>query len=1036
LSEKYQLSAVSSGRQKLRVGLLAGAALLPVVSMTLTAQTARAQTVISGPTGSQIWSSGDFSVTSTGSISGGTTGVAATPAGGNLSNSGSIQGLYQGIGNTGAIGGLVNIGGIGGGYADISNATGATISQLTNSAAGSLSGGYAGVSNAGGISVLSNSGAISSTSGVGVLNTGNIGTLNNLSGGSIATGGTGVFNAGGSIGTLSNNGKIQGNYTGIFNAGGDINALTNNGQIIGGTGAGLYNSGTIEQLTNAAGASLTGAAAGLSNVGSVTALSNGGAISGYTGINNVAGIGMLSNNGSISGTGAAGVSNALTGAISQLTNAAGGSITGAATGIANTNATISALSNSGSIAGTAKAGISNSSGGMISQVTNAAGGSITGAATGIANTNATISALSNSGSITGTAKSGISNSSGGMIGQVTNAAGGSITGGATGVANNGGTITALTNNGKITGGTYGVNNAAGSTLTNLVNTGTISGTTAVLLNGTGTTLVNSGIIASTAGASGNAIVLGGVNNLVFTTGSSITGNIQGGGTASSISLQGTGSLTSNIVNMAPGTVQVASGANWSAEGAWSVGSVVNNGIFEPGAIGSTIGTPLSLTGNYVQNAGGRMIVAVTPQASSVFNISGNAALNGNVTYQFAPGTYTPKTYKFLTANAISGTFSSETYNNGATNLSGLPESTVYSVDPAVSLMISSGVVAPADDSIFSDTAQAQAQDTQATNSQLLSRAQQGGPSNQPCGGETPAAAADTAPGGQGQASRLADALGTAFCRAGGWIEATGSLMNAGSGNGVPGYNANTAGFLAGIDKQLTNEGARLGIAVGYDETFLRDRIGGGSSTNNVHVALYGAQPIGRVTLSGVISYGHAGTTTSRASGVAGVQGSPDANIYSGAAQASTQLDLGRVTLVPAAGLLVAGVVGNSFAETAPAGSSAYAVSGNGASYTSVRPYVTLQAGHSFTTSSDVLVSARALVGYEYEAADTGKATTLYAADGTGFTSGYIKLAPSNALLSAGVTAGKNRWSVYADYVAYVAGNWTAQTGQFGVRVKF
>jgi hypothetical protein len=33
-------------------------------------------------------------------------------------------------------------------------------------------------------------------------------------------------------------------------------------------------------------------------------------------------------------------------------------------------------------------------------------------------------------------------------------------------------------------------------------------------------------------------------------------------------------------------------------------------------------------------------------------------------------------------------------------------------------------------------------------------------------------------------------------------------------------------------------------------------------------------------------------------------------------------------------------------------------------------------------------------------------------------------------------AGKGNWSLYANYNAYVSGNWTAQMGQAGLTVRF
>jgi hypothetical protein len=40
------------------------------------------------------------------------------------------------------------------------------------------------------------------------------------------------------------------------------------------------------------------------------------------------------------------------------------------------------------------------------------------------------------------------------------------------------------------------------------------------------------------------------------------------------------------------------------------------------------------------------------------------------------------------------------------------------------------------------------------------------------------------------------------------------------------------------------------------------------------------------------------------------------------------------------------------------------------------------------------------------------------------------------VLSAGIAAGRDNWSLFAHYTAYVSGNWTSQTAEAGLQVKF
>jgi uncharacterized protein with beta-barrel porin domain len=1024
-----------------------------------------------------------------GSVTGNLAGIDNTGTIGTIENSGGISGDV-GIGNGGSIGLLSNDGNVTGQFIGIDN-VGAAIGALTND--GTISGNSSGIANSGAIVTLTNNGKIYAAGTTGVNNQGSIGTLTNTGSidghtngldnfGSIGTlNNTGTISAqvngifqGGEIGTLSNNGTITSNEFGISNSAvasinfldngtdgvisggidginnsGSIDTLTNIGVIEGKSTTGLANEGNLGTLSNGTNGQISGGGIGIDNDGSLNVLTNSGAISGgVEGIDNSDSIGTLANTGLISGgktgiintnvitalsnsgtitSNESGIVNSVGASINFLDNGTDGVISGGIDGI-NNSGSIDALTNVGVIEGKSTTGLANE--GNLGTLSNGTNGQISGGGIGIDN-DGSLNVLTNSGVISGGIE-GIDNSD--SIGTLANT--GLISGGKTGIINTN-ALTALSNSGTISGVQNGINNDGGA-LETIANSGTIIGQTGInLSDSTGTTIINSGLIKSTD--DGNAILLGDqTSHLILTTGSVIDGTIDGGGSASQIALDGTGTLTSDITNFGAGsTLDVAPEADWTASGNWTIANVTNNGMFQAGVVG----TPLNLIGNYTQTSTGTLRVVVTPTASSQFNITGAAALAGTVNYNFAPGSYSPTTHAFLTAtNGVTGTFTSEINSvpAGFTSSIPIPDSTTFpTIDDVDLILTKSFVIAPSDDSIFSAQSQALATDAQQTTSLLLDKAVLGGNAgNETCAAAAQVSPASSSPNGVNEQARLASALGSGFCQAGGWIEATGSFMNAGASGGASGYSADTAGFMAGLDRLVDTSGTRLGFAIGYDQIFLNDDSGGSGSMGVTHLALYGSQPVGPITLAGVFGYGQASNTTSRATGVGNLSESNNNNIISGGVQASTNVSLGQFALLPEAGLRVASVSGGDFAESGQGFIAAFAVSGRTANYTSVQPYVTLGLSRSFTTASHVVISPDVQIGYEYEAEDRGVATEIFSADGTAFSTAHNNLDPSDGLLSAGLSAGKNNWSLYADYKAQLSGNWTAQTVEAGLRVTF
>ncbi len=841
-------------------------------------------------------------------------------------------------------------------------------------------------------------------------------------GGVISGGSTGVINQV-SIGTLTNNGSVSGSVFGVNNrvapanqphvivwgavlaTPGNIGTLANTGVIAGGL-TGIENSGGIGLLSNSGviGSRLPGADfSGITNYGTIGAIDNVAEIYGAAeGIFNGGLIGSLSNSGTISGpmTGpsyATGIDNR--GDIAQLTNT--GEIAGAYDGVYSTG-TIAALFNSGTIAG-GRDGLALAAG----EATNEAGGVIKGGAAG---------------AMIGTPPAGSGTSGAGTSGVITGS------GGSLGGLSNSGAITNVVTPAPAAVINNAVTPASGTAI--VINDGMIEGVEGAVFTGAGNTLINAGTIISTAG--GNAVDFGtaGENFLTLATGSVIEGTIYGGGTDGQITLDGNGAMSNPVADFGAGSVlEIANGADWTASGNWQIESVTNDGVFQPGVAGAA----LNLTGNFVQNPDGTLRVLVSPAASPFatthFVITGTASLAGAVKYYFAPGTYKPGTVAFISATGgITGGFGAASYILPPAGLTG--QTLIFSSDGDLRFAALTAV-APLDDSIFSDEIQSSAAQAQQSNAALLDKAVAG----DAAAGSGSCGAPAGMPQGQSSVQKLSSAVAGAICGAGGWIQAEGTAMRAYGNTDVAGYGGNTAGFLAGIGKAVNNAGLRLGIAVGYDETALQSA-GSKGTVDTTRVGLFGAQALGNFTIAGDFMFGASNTNTNRATGAGEANSSHAGEVFSGGLQVSTALQLAGISLVPAAGIRIAAVNAGGFDESGNAFAAPFTVAGASSGYDSVQPYVTIDISRAFLTPSGIAIRPDASLGYLYEAGSRGRAVTLQARDGTAFASQDIVLAGSAAQASAGISAGRGNWSLYARYSAEVAGNWVSQTADAGLRVRF
>ncbi len=808
------------------------------------------------------------------------------------------------------------------------------------------------------------------------------------------------------------------------------------------TGAAAISGGTAAQLANAglvadaAGAGIDLAAGGsIANSGSISGanavrLEAAGSIA-NTGAINGAAYGVLVNNGAgtlaNSGAIAAGYDGVSLNKGGTITNTA--SIFGGHIGVYTGNG-LGVVENSGIISASSGDAVSLYSGGSL---TNAATGELLGGYTGVY-AGGSGAQITNAGLITGPdfgvylmGASSVSNSgtiAGGIDGVMDLGAGGQIVnsgilhGGQMGVrlAANG----AVENSGIISGGSIGVKLGVNGTLANeasgriaggviavvaaagdaLQNAGTISGQTGIAATGA-ITLTDTGVISATI-AGGNAINLsGGASIIVLGTGAAINGNIAASNTASQIELTGSGTLDSNLIGFGAGSaVSVAQGAVWDGSGQWQVARLVNDGVFTPGAIG----TPLSLTGNFVQNADGTLRVLVSSDGIAPFAITGTAILGGTLRYVLAPGTYQPASDTFLTATGgVTGSFAQVTASgtgpratptqltvSGAAAGGQAFAAAVTVSGPTLSIN-SAFTVAPAGARLFADTTQAMAMGAFASGGTLLARAGSNAPS-------------------------------------GGWAQATGGLAAASGA-----YTLRGGGFMAGLDHG-DGFGGRIGFAVGYDSTNLTEDGAGTAGLRTTRLGFYAMQQMGRFRLSADILGGIVSRHTTRGTGAAAATAQGGGHTISGDMRVALPLSYAGAQFTPAFGLQVASVTAGALDEASA--TQAFAVKVAEASGTTVAPYLRLRVTRNFVTASNLVIAPDVSLGVGAMLNNPGAATHVIAQDGTGFTVAPTHLAPIAGQFGAGIGIGRGNWRVLARYSVTAGGNWSGQNLQAGVLVRF
>jgi len=275
---------------------------------------------------------------------------------------------------------------------------------------------------------------------------------------------------------------------------------------------------------------------------------------------------------------------------------------------------------------------------------------------------------------------------------------------------------------------------------------------------------------------------------------------------------------------------------------------------------------------------------------------------------------------------------------------------------------------------------------------------------------------------------MASALASGICAAGGWMQITGNTASA-----TGAYTIRGGGFLAGVDR-ANGIGGRIGLAVGYDTDNLSDKSGGTAGLQTIRLGIYAAQPLGRFVLSADITDGIVSRNTTRYTGAAAATAKGHGNSLSGDAQISLPLTLGGTEITPAFGAQIVSVTAGRLDETSA--TQAFAVNVASASGTTAAPYLRLSVQKQFITASNLTITPDVTAGVTTMLNNPGANTELTAQDGTAFITHPEHMAPISGQISTGITITKRNWSITARYTGEAGGNWSGQSLQAGVQVRF
>jgi len=485
-----------------------------------------------------------------------------------------------------------------------------------------------------------------------------------------------------------------------------------------------------------------------------------------------------------------------------------------------------------------------------------------------------------------------------------------------------------------------------------------------------------------------------------------------------------------------GNVQVNAAGTLRGHGSIA-GDVNSTGTVWPGG---SIGT-LTVGGNYTQSPDGTLQIEISPTAASQLKVGGTANLAGTLSLLYGPGTYTSRNYPILSANAISGKFSTITDNNP----SNVQYDVVYGTQ-GVGLDVTALVVAPTQATIFGAMGSSALRTGQAANEVLLSRlagpcvAGSAGHTAAGTGGATGAPGSDNGTGDSSGLNQNAASAALACPRAqtnGLWIQAQSTDTRLDGDHGAPDVRDQHYGFLTGFDHAW--RGMTLGVAGGYSHGEVSESGNGSRGTlDTLRIAGYGAKHLGSYTLAATLGYAYDFASTTRSFGALGsARGDGHGQEFSAGLQASRAWQISpAVTLTPRIGLRYAYLDGLGTDESGP---TAQNLGVGNQHLQSLQPYVGLTLDYAFTLAHSVRpASVQLRAGYAYETLGTGRNVPVTAADGTGFTIAGTR--DSRGQLTAGLGATLPLGKTTRAYLRYDAwlhtGNVNAQSLRAGVDYRF